>query len=581
MDNETARVLVCFSTQSGTSQLLAEKFCNEFNELVGYEICKIERISAINLEQDYSKYDIIIFFISSYGEGEPCDDGIEFFEKLVTFRQAIKYSLFGCGNTYYDDYQAAAIKLKDALDLNNSTMIGLFGQSNEANNAILDDYEEWKFDYIYKLSEFLNVKLNQVSEFKPIYQILEINGKKTNFARPPYHELNPYATKIDLNSVKRYGRDYLHFDIKLDKDKSRLKYQSGDHVGILPCNNVEDVKELVKILKLDENGPIKVIPYNRMSANKWLNQEYGSYIEFLSKHVEINGILSRQFIKDLIRFFIINKDIENKLFELIVSKEVFVQKVINKKLTFVKLFKNMNIQSEDYNSIDISFILENFGPLKPRYFSISSSASIEKGSVGVMIKLVKDDANLFTGVCSQTISGIVNNKKENELKIFTMKSKFRLPFDLTRPLIFIAAGSGLAPFRGFLQEICFSNNKMNQISEISLYFGLRENNENYYIYKTEMEQFQEILGKKFEIKLAVSQSQQQKNYVQDILLQDSASINDQLQHQQGSLYVCGSVIMGQGVRRALISILGEKSKQQGDQQLQKLAALGRYREDVW
>lgn len=598
-----SRVLVCYSTQSGTSESLAERFVNGFNEKTTIEnLCICSNISNFDNETSIieleKKFDIVIFFISSYGEGEPCDDSVKFFQTLKDKRTKLStYSIFGCGNSYYDKYQEAAIELKKILDECGCQQIGQFGQSNEAYNSVLDDYDAWEFDYVPVLGKFLNVEIKEVSEYIPMYQIIEtvggsVGGTNRNnlIDRPPYQELKPFATEIDMASVIRYGANYVHFNINLHKEKSRLKYQSGDHVGIFPKNRDGDVESILEITGVEGNGnSFKVLPMNRMESNRWIGKVYNSYKEFFLHWVEINGVLSRKMIKDIIRYFIFETSVEvrGKLNELIKSKEVFKMHVLDQRMTIVKLFQELGIKRGiHYEKIPISFILEFFGPLKSRKFSISSSDLVEPNQVGVMMKIVKEEGLCFEGVCSKTIEDIIEKNDDNKISIYINKSKFKLPMNLSKPIVLVGAGSGIAPFRGFLQDICSQSYKLNQVNKIVLYFGLRTLSEDHYIYQESFAKFKRVLGDKLEIRLALSGGDESsKRYVQDLIREDCQSIVELLVKEKGHIYICGDAGgMSRGVKKVLVDIIGEYEGgdvKKGDQYVQYMQSLGRYREDVW
>ena len=607
MNSKPIRVLACFSSQSGTSESLAERFCNDLNEKTGdAEISIVQNIGNFEEPETLQKleeYEIVIFFISSYGEGEPCDDGVTFFETLKRCGTKLKqYSLFGCGNTYYDKYQAAAIALKQLLDANGCILFGEFGEGNEANNSILDDYDAWSFDYVPVLSRLLNVPLKEVSEYVPVYQIQEQSGANAQTPvadRPPYQELKPFVTNIDLATVRKYGSNYVHFDLELHRDKSRLKYQAGDHVGIYPKNSKADVDEMLRILGLNKTVPFKVVPFNRMGSSRWVGKVFHSYREFLTHNVEINGVLSRKLIQDLMGYFIRESatELRGELETLIGSQEVFREKVIDQKLTLVKLFQTLGIaRGTHYETIPVSFVLEYLGPLRPRLFSVSSSECAEPDRVGVMLKLVKDADSSFNGVCSKTIEDVISDPggdaAANRLLIYVTKSKFKLPSTLSRPMLFIGAGSGIAPFRGFLQEICAQPYKLRQVTKIVVYFGLRSLTDEHYLYRESLNQFQTILGDRLLLRLAVSgnttgttgTTSATKQYVQDLLREDAAAVVDQLVGENGHVYVCGDAGgLSRGVRKVLVDVLGAArgSLKSGDQYVQYMQSMGRYREDVW
>lgn len=596
-------VLVVYSTQSGTSEELGQRLCNSLINLTGdEEVCSMTNISDfdemddLEIRQLIGKYKILIFFISSYGQGEPCDDGILFFDRLNGKSKGIfnglKYSMFGCGNSYYDDYQAAAIQLNDLIMKNNEEveMIGEFGLGDEAQNSILDDYDSWMFDYITVLSKKFEIKITQNSEYVEIYKIVPClaNNSNVNVQKPPYHDLKPFHSSLDLESFKNYSESYIHFEVNLDIQSSKLKYQSGDHVGIYPVNDVENVEKLIEIIGEEDrdNSSFKIALVNRMDSNIWNGKIFNGLKEMFSKYVEINRPLSRKVIKDFLTY-IIKKDSECRkpLQEIIKSKEIFTAEILNKRITFVDIFQKFDIiRNRDYDCIPVSFILENFGPLKPRLFSITSSNMVDSNKVGVVMKIIKDKS--FTGVCSNTIEKIRNQELPNDVSIYINKSKFKLPIDLSRPLIFVGAGTGIAPFRGFLQEICSSKMKMDKVNKITVYFGLRDIETNF-IYKESFDEYQEKLGEdKLQIRVAVSgidgNNSKGKVYVQDLIREDENRIVHELLEDKGYIYVCGDAGgMSKGVKKAVTDVLGQGSSKVGDQKVQYLQSMGRYREDVW
>lgn len=597
MEKES-RVLACYSTQSGTSRRLADKFCSDFNRLTGLSnLCLAENISSFETQESIKlllNYDLVIFFISSYGQGEPCDDALKFYDtiKRNNISELQRYSIFGCGNSYYDKYQAAAIELKYILDMYHIEQIGEFGKGDEAQNSIMDDYESWCFDYMNIFSKVLKVKLTDVPDYYPSYQVVNITDNKSstfiskNLYKEKFHQQKPFATEINIDSIKRYGSHYIHFDINLHSLESGLKFQTGDHVGIYPINSKDDVDEIIDILGITSNDPFKIIPMNRMNSNEWIGKIYGSYQELLTNDVEINGVLSREIIKDLLNYFIKESsiNIRNELMKVIESRSTFNERILNQQITFTGLFKLFCIErGRDYDNIPISFILENFGPLKPRLFSITNSNSSQRDCVSVVMKFVKNFDNSFIGVCSHTIEDIcINGKLDNKISIYISKSKFKLPFDLSRPLIFIGSGTGIAPFRGFLQEICSSNYKLKQVNKIIVYFGLRDSN-NDFIYSESFKEFQSILGDKLDLRIAISGNDENK-YVQDLIKEDSEVIVKNVIENRGYVYVCGDAGgMSKGVKKVIIDIIGDAQGdiKSGDNYVQYMQSMGRYKEDVW
>lgn len=556
-------VLIVYSTQSGTSEDLSFRFSRKVSA------CKVVNTSQIQDLDDLKGFPIVVFFISSYGDGEPCDDGIRFIQMLKDEKKLhIKYSLFGCGNSLYDDYQGAAHQFKKLMDGLGGDLVGDVGYSDEAFNGVVDDFESWSFDYLNLLSD-MGIKLNRSNGYREAYQITEVSEMPKQQSRPPYHEMNPFYARI--TNIVRNKDQYMHFEVELDSVHSRMKYQSGDHIGIYPVNDGEIVDELMVILGIVDCGSVRVMPVNRMESCKW-NRVYSSIRELLMGHVEISGVLSRKFVKDLTDYFITSESTKRRLQELIRSRDVFRREVVERKLTIVRFFKEFDLSKNDYTSIPLSFILETFGHIKPRYYSITSSECVEKDRVGVMIKLVKDKPNNFVGQCSQTI---MLAKSDTALGVFIRRSKFKLPYDLSRPLIFVGAGTGVAPFRGFLMEIVSAKYKLDQITRVVMYLGFRTASACHYLYADDFARYKELLGDRLSIRIA--ESQVTGKYVQDLLVEDTNLVK-RLVENGGCVYVCGDKAgLALGVRRALGQILGGSSTHS----LEYLAAVGRFKEDVW
>jgi NADPH-ferrihemoprotein reductase len=605
-------VLSCYSTQSGTSKFLAEKFAATVNDVCGgngwnlvCDLINVAGIPAVNeMRETFSKYEIVVFFISTFGEGEPCDDSIEFFNHIKELDgDSRKYSLFGCGNSFYDKYQEAAIELKTLLDASGWIQVGEFGKSNEANNSIVDDYSAWLFDYMPVLGKELCITLKHIDEYRPMYLISRAGlGMKAPASRPPYQEFKPFRTNIAIESVVEYGENYVQFDVNLSPKDSRLKYQAGDHIGIYPQNSQEDVAKMLQIVDTTVvTGKIKLMPVNRMESNRLTNKTYESYEELFEKYVEINGVLSRALVKDIAIFFIKNIELKHRILDLVNSKEKFLEEITKNKLTLVKFFEKYAISGPHCDLIPVSFIVENFGYLKPRYFSIASSETVSNDRATVIMKLIREEMGdyAFNGVCSSFIRRILAGKSENQIEIYLRKSKFKLPYDIGRPMVFIGAGTGMAPYRGFLQDLCSSPAKTTKVSKIIVLYGLRAKNSEYWLYSSDIERFQATLGEKLEVHYAVSMGEDgsPKQYVQDLLaasspvkgprdtLEQLIDVETKQPEKQMHLYVCGDAAgMAPAVDRALIALFSSgkpKDIKKGHQRLQRMASLGRYSKDVW
>jgi cytochrome P450/NADPH-cytochrome P450 reductase len=223
--------------------------------------------------------------------------------------------------------------------------------------------------------------------------------------------------------------------------------------------------------------------------------------------------------------------------------------------------------------------------LRPRYYSISSSPLADPHACSITVAVVEGPARsgrgTFQGVCTNYLA-----RQEAGSVIYAFvkdtKSAFRLPEDPATPIVMIGPGTGLAPFRGFLQERSTLKAQGREVGPSLLFFGCRHPQQDF-IYEDELRQF-EAQGV---VRLSTSFSRvegQKKCYVQDEIyaLRDDVW---QMLDADAVVYVCGDASrMAPDVRRTFAAIYREKmgaSATQAEQWLNKLTAQNRYLVDVW
>jgi len=166
--------------------------------------------------------------------------------------------------------------------------------------------------------------------------------------------------------------------------------------------------------------------------------------------------------------------------------------------------------------------------------------------------------------------------------IFVRKSQFRLPFKPSVPVIMVGPGTGLAPFRGFIQDRNVQKSNGKPVGEAVLFFGCRNQTEDY-IYEDELKNYVED-GTITKLHVAFSRDQKQKVYVQHLLAQQQEDVWKILE-AGGHIYVCGDARhMAPDVDHTLQTIVQEKGgleKSAAQDYLKRLRSRGRYSCDVW
>ncbi|ROQ30525.1 diflavin oxidoreductase [Gallaecimonas pentaromativorans] len=225
-------------------------------------------------------------------------------------------------------------------------------------------------------------------------------------------------------------------------------------------------------------------------------------------------------------------------------------------------------------SLTAQQLIDALKPLAPRLYSIASSPKEAEGEVHLTIALVAFEAEgqARFGVASGLVSRL---EAGDELKVYVQpNNRFRLP-DADKPVIMIGPGTGMAPFRAFMQE----REATQAQGRNWLFFGSRHLR-NDFLYQTEWQRWLSE-GQLSKLSLAFSRDQQDKIYVQHRLKEEGAEVWQWL-NDGAYLYVCGDgERMAKDVHQALADLIASHGNTDGETYLNELRAQGRYLRDVY
>jgi NADPH-ferrihemoprotein reductase len=220
--------------------------------------------------------------------------------------------------------------------------------------------------------------------------------------------------------------------------------------------------------------------------------------------------------------------------------------------------------------------------LQPRFYSISSSATQHPRSVHITVAVVRDimpSGRIHNGVAS---SWLARMKPGAQVPVFIRRSSFKLPKDPSTPVIMVGPGTGIAPFRGFIQERAALLSKGTNLGLGVLYFGCRREDQDY-IYREELEGYLNS-GAISELDVAFSRQTAAKDYVQHHIARQGDLVWKLLSNG-GYFYVCGEAKhMAKDVNQALVQIVSSAkggTANAGEAFIKTLGDSGRYLKDVW
>jgi cytochrome P450/NADPH-cytochrome P450 reductase len=240
----------------------------------------------------------------------------------------------------------------------------------------------------------------------------------------------------------------------------------------------------------------------------------------------------------------------------------------------------------EYPACELPFhvYLEMLSLLAPRYYSISSSPSVDPARCSVTVGVVEGPAASGRGVYKGICSNYLSNRRAGDAIYATVretKAGFRLPDESSVPIIMIGPGTGLAPFRGFLQERAARKAKGAALGPAMLFFGCRHPDQDF-LYAEELKGL--AASGITELFTAFSRADGPKTYVQHMLAAQKDRVWPLIE-QGAIIYVCGDGgKMEPDVKAALVAIRREKSGSDAAtavRWIEEMGAKNRYVLDVW
>ncbi|KAL2068424.1 hypothetical protein VTL71DRAFT_16522 [Oculimacula yallundae] len=631
--DESADCVVFFGSQTGTAESYANKLARE----------AASRFNLKPILADLADFDpphlrslsdnVLCFFVlATFGEGDPTDNAQAWWDYIeeegdsssggdATEKplERLHYAAFGLGDKSYENYNAVIKRVDAFLVQSGGARLGPLGMGDAAQNTTEEDFLEWKEEAWAAAAQKLNLEERE-QVYLPTVKVVQlpvstmtsskvskghINPAQSAVARPgPYSGTKPYlATLLESRELIKSGnRNCLHMELNFEG--SPLTYTTGDHVGINPINPSVEVDRFLTVFGLLQRRN-EIISISFPSTQNKVDFPPTTTIDALARYyLEICKPVSRQ-LTALLAQFAPNETSRQQLKKLGSDREHFHPQISANYFNLAQMCQKVS-NGADWSGVPISLLIEEIGPLKPRFYSISSSSMLQKDSLSITAVVTShealDQSHVMKGVATNYLLAL--QQKHNgepalavpqlldsdsdqvaglRLPIHIRKSKFRLPKDATLPVIMVGPGTGVAPFRGFIQERLCQRRSGIKVGPLLLFFGSRRQDEDF-LYAEEWKQYQEILGPEFEVITAFSREGTSKTYVQHRLLEQAEKVNSMLQ-QGGYFYVCGDASsMARDVNKTVVEIVSQTRKQTaeyGAKEVQKMKALGRYQEDVW
>jgi cytochrome P450/NADPH-cytochrome P450 reductase len=526
----------------------------------------------------------VLIFTASYN-GAPPDNAAQFV-KWIGGDQApdaflgVRYALFGCGNSdWAATYQAIPRLIDDRLRQHGAKRVHVRGEGN-AREDLMGQFELWFAQLRPLAARELGVVTNfdDTTETQPLYRLEPVAPSAAPIplaaaGATPMRVLvnNELQNKSGPNASKRSTR---HVEIELPKD---AVYRIGDHLSVAPRNDPALVDSVARRFGFQPTDQIRLAapPGRRPQLPV---DEIISVGRLLTEFVELQQPATRKQIQAMAASTRCPAT-KPKLLALAAVDETYRIDVLAKRKSAFDML-------QEFPACELPFtsFLESLSPLAPRYYSISSSPAVEASQCSVSVAVVQGPISsgegTFKGVCSNYLA----TRRPGDVVHATVrrtKGGFRLPDDPKTPLIMIGPGTGLAPFRGFLQERASLKARGETLGPAMLFFGCRRPEQDF-LYADELKAFasEGIM----ELHVAFSRASETKTYVQHLIAAQGPRVLE-LIDQGAVVFVCGDGSkMEPDVKRTLIELYRGRSGADDASArcwLDDLGARNRYVLDVW
>jgi NADPH-ferrihemoprotein reductase len=626
--------IIFYGSQTGTAEDYASRLAKEGKSRFG-----LDTMVADLEDYDYENLDaipedkIVMFIVATYGEGEPTDNAVEFFEFIsgedVTFSESrdvpldnLQYVAFGLGNNTYEHYNTMVRNVNKALQKLGATRIGETGEGDDGAGTMEEDFLAWKETMWTALADKMGLEERE-AVYEPVFTIdsrEELTAASPDVylgepnkqhldgqAKGPFNSHNPYIAPIagswEVFSVK--DRNCLHMEI--DVSGSNLRYQTGDHVAVWPTNPGAEVDRFLALFGLSEKRHEVITVKPLESTVKVPFPTPTTYDAIVRYHMEICAPLSRQFVSTLAAFAP-DEATKAEMTRLGGDKDYFAEQTGSSFYNIASFLQTVS-KGQQWPNVPFSALIEGLTKLQPRYYSISSSSLVQPTKIAITAvvesQMLVGKKDPFRGVATnyllalkqkqngdpkpcpfgQTyeITGPRNAYDGIHVPVHVRHSNFKLPSNPSRPIIMVGPGTGVAPFRAFVQERAKLAQDGKEVGRSLLFFGCRKREQDF-MYESEWEERKEALGDKFELITAFSREGPSKVYVQHRLKERAKEVNELLE-QKAYFYVCGDASnMAREVNTILVQIIAEQRGipvQKAEEIVKGMRSTNLYQEDVW
>jgi sulfite reductase (NADPH) flavoprotein alpha-component len=541
---KSPELTVLYGTESGNAEGLADQTVKAAKSS-GFK-AKAVNMADLKISKLKEMQNLLVI-VSTWGEGDPPETAIDFYEAFMSEKapklEGTRFSVLGLGDTSYEEFCKIGKDFDTRLETLGARRIY---DRVDCDVDYDDDFAKWH---------------------KGALAALEAEAKPAVTTTPPpvapaaaavkYSRKNPFPAELServMLNGEGSAKETIHLEFNLEG--SGLEYQTGDALAVVPHNAEDVVNDFIATTKLDGEAPVLI-----KEKDYTLREALTSQLDITSLSLPVIKRYN-EIAKDPKLEILLDPANKAELQEYLYGREI---------IDLLHEFPAKEITADALVGI--------MRKLPPRLYSIASSPKAHPGEVHLTVGVVRYDAHGRNrkGVCSTYLADRMAEGEKADVFV-TPNKHFKVPADNDAPMIMVGPGTGIAPFRAFIEE----RKELGAKGKNWLFFG----DQHYltdFLYQSEWQGYlaDGILTK---LDVAFSRDQKEKVYVQDRMREKSKDLYEWLK-QGATFYVCGDASrMATDVDVALHDIIikeGGLSKDDAKAYVKKLKEDKRYLRDVY
>jgi cytochrome P450/NADPH-cytochrome P450 reductase len=541
---------IYYGSNSGTCEALANRLASD---AAGHGFSATTVGPLDQAKQNLPEDRPVVIVTASY-EGQPPSNAAHFIKWMEDLSgnemEKVSYAVFACGHHDWVETFHRIPKLVDAtLEKRGGNRLVPMGSADAATSDMFSDFEAWEDNVLWPgLKEKYNVTDDESSGQRGL--LVEVSTPRKTTLRQDVEE----AMVVSERTLTKSGPAKKHIEIQLP---SGMTYKAGDYLAILPLNPKATVSRVFRrfslawdsFLKIQSDGPTTLPTNVAISAF----DVFSAYVELSQPATKRNILALAEATED--------KDTIKELERL--AGDAYQDEISPKKVSVLDL-----LEKHPAVALPISSYLAMLPPMRVRQYSISSSPFAATDKLTLTYSLL-DAPSLsgqgrHVGVATNFLSQLTVGDKLH-VSVRASSAAFHLPSDPEKtPIICVAAGTGLAPFRGFIQERAAMLAAGRTLAPALFFFGCRDP-EIDDLYAEEFARWQQMGA--VDMRRAYSRATEKSEgckYVQDRIYHDRADVFD-LWDNGAKVFICGSREIGKAVEDVCVRLAMERSeeKQEG------------------